>query len=1225
MHSEKGIKTNSNNTHKIHSKDSLYILAKKFKKLGEESKLKKHHHDADKINPNTANSSAQNVEKNDTSIDDGMHLLYQNIEKEGVFKTSQRILDDILTDIAFMSLDSEKSDDIDFKDGVLNLPTIKYSLWRKYIKPFKIILFNTNNPVVDVKLQHKSVTSPKNNTITELYGLLVPKIPRRSELNTFDEYIRSKPLYSIRITVKTRHRLEHKKKHIALTPYFLLDDFDKLHEVDKSDFPKFNKDSKDLLDFSIYISSDTNKIILIEIFKPAFNQTELDYLLSSASVLNRSNELDNLHEELQPDYNDAIVEEQIDTIEILLHCIMQNLKGSPERELEKQKTSFLLSDDVKLGTYVDIKWLEENFDIKVKEQKRKDHVSITLDEALKLSFDDPNPKNQAKFDKITRYAMELMYLGKVLQSFYSNEEEIEEYMEDTIFKQVKVHHTTSFWTQILNEYQSIFSSQKTSTRCVDEHFINLCIDSNVSEKDIITNYEIQLRTDPDNDSKYFESLKYVSRKFPDYIVLEKYCKENVIISKAAYLHALEIFKYSEEYFNAIEHVSEIWDKYTELVQSNNNNDDQYRVDLVDSFYSLATVKKSSPLIYITKYEPFFHPVTAYLKLNVDAKLDSENIVLAYTMQIREVPEHKIQFDRALFAIAIQRHDLSLLYVLKQNCSAFNECISNIILTSDDAFEIIGMPKTSSELSIINTFTKYWKETDDSNPVNFILASAALREVSKHRASALLRHFYEFGKVNPKMIDSELWPTGINNIGNTCYLNSLLQYYFSITLFREFIENYQSIESDLLNSNAEMSKRRVGGREIQNNEINRSVQFIYQVQDLFKLMVHTKSRKVTPSNQLAYLAFAPNNAEIKFKHKSELESSEEHQLTTSHSIALSSATSISHSDIDTQDHDISLNSTSYSNRLVAMVTRDDLETTLEIGNQQDVTECINTVLYQVETGSMPLYLDADNEQMDLVKELFYGETIQEICPIKKFIKGHEKRELYSSLLVNILDSPTDLYEVLDEYFADEYMSMEEYGEVKKTLSITKLPTILNIQIQRVYYDKEKLVPYKCGTALPFKNEIFLDRYIKGNKKENDVLEKARLELKLAKVKYRELVSEYNSVNKSISDRIITTYDRIEELNAVIEEEVTKDAKIRYSLFAVFIHRGQASFGHYWVYIRDFENGIWRKYNDHQVTGAHEDEIFKCVDGDISTPYFLAYVDSSKKSIVKPLVRDVTRAK
>jgi ubiquitin carboxyl-terminal hydrolase 25 len=38
---------------------------------------------------------------------------------------------------------------------------------------------------------------------------------------------------------------------------------------------------------------------------------------------------------------------------------------------------------------------------------------------------------------------------------------------------------------------------------------------------------------------------------------------------------------------------------------------------------------------------------------------------------------------------------------------------------------------------------------------------------------------------------------------------------------------------------------------------------------------------------------------------------------------------------------------------------------------------------------------------------------------------------------------------------------------------------------------------------------------------------------------------------------------------------------YSLHAVFIHEGLASFGHYWVYLKDRKSRKWYKYNDSVV--------------------------------------------
>lgn len=77
----------------------------------------------------------------------------------------------------------------------------------------------------------------------------------------------------------------------------------------------------------------------------------------------------------------------------------------------------------------------------------------------------------------------------------------------------------------------------------------------------------------------------------------------------------------------------------------------------------------------------------------------------------------------------------------------------------------------------------------------------------------------------------------------------------------------------------------------------------------------------------------------------------------------------------------------------------------------------------------------------------------------------------------------------------------------------------------------------------------------------------------------------------------------------------------------MHHGSVSFGHYWIYIYDFRNGIWRKYNDEYVTEVQNlDEIFK--DNQPSnppTPYFLVYINEQMKDrLVDPVCRDIVQA-
>lgn len=81
---------------------------------------------------------------------------------------------------------------------------------------------------------------------------------------------------------------------------------------------------------------------------------------------------------------------------------------------------------------------------------------------------------------------------------------------------------------------------------------------------------------------------------------------------------------------------------------------------------------------------------------------------------------------------------------------------------------------------------------------------------------------------------------------------------------------------------------------------------------------------------------------------------------------------------------------------------------------------------------------------------------------------------------------------------------------------------------------------------------------------------------------------------------------------------------YRLYAVFVHHGSVEFGHYYIYIFDFERNVWRKYNDTYVTEVRDlDEIFKSQDRhNPPTPYFLVYVnDQIKDRLVSPVTREI----
>lgn len=56
------------------------------------------------------------------------------------------------------------------------------------------------------------------------------------------------------------------------------------------------------------------------------------------------------------------------------------------------------------------------------------------------------------------------------------------------------------------------------------------------------------------------------------------------------------------------------------------------------------------------------------------------------------------------------------------------------------------------------------------------------------------------------------PVGLDNIGNTCYLNSLLQYLYTVKPVRDVVLNYNQFELGL--SDEDIQHRLIGGNKMQ---------------------------------------------------------------------------------------------------------------------------------------------------------------------------------------------------------------------------------------------------------------------------------------------------------------------------------------------------------------------------------------------------------------------------
>ena len=476
---------------------------------------------------------------------------------------------------------------------------------------------------------------------------------------------------------------------------------------------------------------------------------------------------------------------------------------------------------------------------------------------------------------------------------------------------------------------------------------------------------------------------------------------------------------------------------------------------------------------------------------------------------------------------------------------------------------------------------------------------ALTSIAKSRNSKTLRERLGLGPGEAQHPLSE-WPVGIENIGNTCYLNSLLQFYFTIKPLRDLVLHIDEFKMPVDESN--LRSKRVGSRNITKKEVDRAQRFVDELQELFKdLIISTKS-SLKPSPDVARLTLlSSSKAEIARRQslispdkpsfgpglgqidgmlvqgplgpspgtKEEADviaespvivdrpnfledtSSGDHQSdATSDTLVNGLPTHSDPMDLDTQktqrgqqspedkenlapstgialgketanidqagtENSFSTSSVELDNssdghpvpNLIDLdeekvsaegktmetlaapqkppnrpppfpprpkVQRDNPEAIreAEYGAQQDVTEVIANVLFQLQCAIRPESTDENGEQLDQIKTLFFGRQKSYITDKKGTVRTSE--EYITDIKVDVASGPRDIYAALDGAF--DVQEVEVGGGIEpQYATISRLPPILSILIQRAQFDPAKKTPFKSDNHLELIDPIYLDRY------------------------------------------------------------------------------------------------------------------------------------------------------
>lgn len=209
----------------------------------------------------------------------------------------------------------------------------------------------------------------------------------------------------------------------------------------------------------------------------------------------------------------------------------------------------------------------------------------------------------------------------------------------------------------------------------------------------------------------------------------------------------------------------------------------------------------------------------------DAKRDNEETEIgSYRAFIEDV---RTEVQSLIHRMGDSEEQPSFIHrVLQKNmgCSPFE--LKDRVFVDLERYKLLGiLPEESAEV-VVNAYYRQWvpmfgrkRELIESlKQVANDLSNDRLSEYAQTQSSLFESQLEVQGNANGEKegtpltrIGDPALPVGLSNIGNTCYLNSLLQYLYTVNGVREIVNNFEKYKLEL--DDEKISHRKIGGNKM----------------------------------------------------------------------------------------------------------------------------------------------------------------------------------------------------------------------------------------------------------------------------------------------------------------------------------------------------------------------------------------------------------------------------